>query len=208
MQARSCRRSSRRSRLRCPHFGRIRQRASDRKRVDLLRPSGRDQATISRVRSVARRRRPVHDGHPASLPAEARETSRVADVKRCVQAELNASCRIDESMRPEPDKPAAALRASHLEPIHWREAALCVPAIPVLMLLGACYDRRAGGSGLCRKVRGRPSSAWPALSGDDRLACWHDRRCVRRNRTGAARRDLPFQSRFCRRRMGCTRLLR
>ena len=81
-QTRSCRRSRRRSRLRCPHSGRIRPRASDRRRVDLLRPSGRDQAAIracTRWRAAAPRPR-----RPPRIAA--RRRSRDVTGRRCENA--------------------------------------------------------------------------------------------------------------------------
>jgi uncharacterized membrane protein YccC len=61
----------------------------------------------------------------------------------------------------------------HLEPFHWREAALCVPAMPVLILLGQWYGWPAGGAvaagaafavgfGAARELRGR---RWAAMIG-------------------------------------------
>ncbi len=69
--------------------------------------------------------------------------------------------------------PAWRKAASHLAPLHWREAALCVPAMPILILLGREFGWSAGGAvaagsafavgfGATRELRGR---RWAAMIG-------------------------------------------
>ena len=61
----------------------------------------------------------------------------------------------------------------HFDPFHWREAALCVPAMPILILLGQAFGWAAGGAvaagaafavgfGAARELGGR---RWGAMIG-------------------------------------------
>jgi hypothetical protein len=68
---------------------------------------------------------------------------------------------------------APSLSQRHLTPFHWREAALCVPALPLLILVGKHFGWPAGGAvaaaaafavgfGAARELRGL---RWAAMAG-------------------------------------------
>jgi hypothetical protein len=76
-------------------------------------------------------------------------------------------------MRLNPAWPSITRSHQHLLPFHWREAALCAPAMPILILLGNWYGSPAGGTvaagaafavgfGAARELGGR---RWAAMLG-------------------------------------------